>query len=139
MAKIEFMAGLYLSTDGPYLPAHMIDAVLINGAKKSKEGITAKSAAFCSGPALLQYNGPRDAEALWQDENFRFSVPVRVGNARVIRTRPKFDNWSAIITIDFEPSLVNEARIDDWLNKAGSQIGLGDWRPQHGRFYVQRL
>lgn len=38
MAKIEFMAGLYLSKEGPIIPATMIDACVIEAAKKAREG-----------------------------------------------------------------------------------------------------
>jgi hypothetical protein len=117
----------------------MVDAILVAGAKKSKEGMTAKSAVFCTEHAQLEYDGPRSADELWPIESFRLSCPCKVGNARVIRTRPKFDNWSAVVSVKYEPTLVNASRIDEWLNVAGSQIGLGDWRPQHGRFDVQRL
>jgi hypothetical protein len=139
MARLEFMAGLYLAADGPVLTSYMIDAVLVAGAKKSKEGQSAKSAVFCVAHAPLLYDGPRTAEGLWADERFRFSAIVRVQNARVSRTRPKFDAWEAVIAVKYEPSVINLARIDDWLTVAGSMVGVGDWRPQNGRFSVARV
>jgi len=139
MARLEFLAGLYLSADGPIIPSFMIDAILVAGAKKSKEGSSAKSAVFCTEHAPLIYDGPRTADELWADERFHFSSIVRVQNARVARMRPKFDEWSAVVSVKYEPTLVNASRIDEWFVVAGSQIGLGDWRPQHGRFDVERL
>lgn len=139
MSRLEFLAGLYLSADGPVIPSFMIDAVLVAGAKKSKEGSSAKSAVFCTEHASLIYDGPRTADALWADERFHFSSIVRVQNARIARMRPKFDEWSAVVSVKYEPTLVNASRIDEWFVVAGSQIGLGDWRPQHGRFDVERL
>lgn len=138
MARLEFMAGLYMSPDGPVLPNFMIDAILVAGAKKSKEGQTAKSAVFCTAHAPLIYDGPRTADELWKDERFRFSAIVRVQQARVSRTRPKFDKWESVVTVKYEPSVINRARIDDWLTVAGSMVGVGDWRPQNGRFDVSR-
>jgi hypothetical protein len=139
MARLEFFAGLYMGPDGPVLPSYMIDAVLVAGAKKTKEGKIAKSGVFCTEHASLEYDGPRTAEDLWADERFRFSAIVRVQNARVARMRPRFESWQALVKLKFEPTTVNSSRIDNWLEIAGSQIGLGDWRPQNGRFQATRL
>ena len=65
LARIEFLAGLYLGPDGPVIPARNVDAMLINAAKKNREGPLAKSGVFCVGDAPLQYDGPRTAEELW--------------------------------------------------------------------------
>lgn len=139
MAHIEFLASLYMAADGPVIPAEVLDAVLVNGAKKSKEGMTAKSGAFCLEHARLDYDGPRTAEELWADERFRHVALVRVGQARVARTRPYFTAWSAIVSVNIETTIVNPARVDDWMTIAGTQVGIGDWRPQHGRFQANRL
>jgi len=64
---------------------------------------------------------------------------VRVGMARVARTRPVFREWSANVRLHIEPTLVNVARVDEWMRVAGTQIGIGDWRPQYGRFTAERL
>ncbi len=138
MARIEFLAGLYLDESGPILPAYMIEAAILGGAKKSKEGQASKSGCFCLEHARLEYDGPRQANELWEDERFRFSAIVRVQTSRVSRMRPVFREWSAIIDINIEDTLVNPARVDEWLTAAGSQVGLGDWRPQYGRFTAER-
>jgi hypothetical protein len=113
--------------------------MLVKAAQKSREGLAAKSSAFCLAHASLDYDGPRAADELWQDEQFRFSAIVRVGMARVARMRPKFDNWSCVADVNVETTLINPGRVDEWMQVAGTQIGLGDWRPQHGRFTAERL
>jgi hypothetical protein len=139
MARLEFLAGLYMSPDGPIIPSTIIDSLMLKSAQKRKEGPIAKSGCFCLDHARLEYDGPRTAEELWGDERFRFSAPVRVGMARVMRMRPRFDEWSAVVTVNIEDTLVNPAQVDTWMQIAGTQIGIGDWRPQHGRFTVERL
>ncbi len=139
LARIEFMAGLYINDRGPYIPPHVIDSLIVNAAKKSKEGQIAKSGVFCLVPAPLEYDGPRTAAELWADERFRFSAIVRISMARIARMRPRFEQWSAVITLNVEDTVVNPSRIDDWLRVAGQQIGIGDWRPQHGRFTAERV
>lgn len=139
VARLEFTAGLYLDQDGPILPTKMIDGMLLAAAKKSKEGQKAKSGCFCLSHARLEYEGPRTADELWQDERFHFGALVRVQRARVLRMRPIFQDWSAIVSLNIEDSLVNVANVDNWMRVAGTQIGLGDWRPQYGRFSAERL
>lgn len=139
MARIEFLAGLYMSADGPIIPNTVIDGMTVNAAKKMKDGPVAKSGCFCLEHARLDYDGPRGADALWGDERFRFAVNVRVGQARIVRTRPWFQEWSAVITLNIEDTLVNAAQVDRWMSIAGTQVGLGDWRPQYGRFVAARI
>ena len=139
MARIEFLASLYMAADGPILPSYVLDATLINGAKKSKEGMSAKAGAFCLEHARLEYDGPRTADELWADERFRHVALVRVGTAKVVRTRPVFNEWSAVVSVNIETGIVNPARVDDWWAAAGTQVGLCDWRPQHGRFTAVRI
>lgn len=128
-----------MDANGPVLPPNMIDAMTVMAAKKSKEGQSAKSGCFCLNVAKLNYIGPRTADELWANEMFRFSAIVRVGMARVTRMRPIFQEWSADIRLHVETSVVNISRVDEWMHIAGTQIGLGDWRPQYGRFTAERL
>lgn len=139
MARLEFFAGLYMDKDGPILPSMVIDALIVNSAKKSRDGMTAKSGVFCLEHARLEYDGPRTAEELWADESFHFSALVRVGTARVARMRPNFRDWLANVTVNFETSLVNPKQIYEWLVTGGTQVGLCDWRPQYGRFTVSKV
>lgn len=141
VARIEFFASLYMGQDGPVLPPNMIDALIVNAAKKSKEGPSAKSGCFCLNVNRLDYDGPRTVETLWADERFHFSAIVRAGTSggRVSRMRPIFREWTADVRLNVEDGTVNLARVDEWMRIAGTQIGVGDWRPQYGRFTVERL
>lgn len=139
MAKIEFLAGLYMNEQGPILPAVVIDACIIDAAKKSREGVLAKSGFFTVGAAALEYDGPRAGLELWADERFRLSVPVRIQSSRVIRTRPIFPEWAATVTAQYEDSVVNAARVVEWFRTAGVLCGLCDWRPRFGRFQAVSL
>lgn len=139
LARLEFHAGLYISDDGPVIPANVVDACIIDAAKKNREGIVAKSGFFTVGSSPLEYDGPRTAAELWQDERFRLSVPVRIQSSRIIRTRPIFNEWALTCTVQYEDSVVNAATVAGWFAVAGTLVGLGDWRPRYGRFQAQRL
>jgi hypothetical protein len=133
MDRIEFEAGLYMNADGPYIPADNIDSMLLNAAKKLREGPAAK-AGLIARDMRLEYAGPRDVQGLWEEVPRRYKVAVVVRGAKVMRMRPLFREWSGSVTLEFEATLVNLSQLSEWMNVAGTQIGLGDRRPRYGRF-----
>lgn len=140
IAEIEFKASLYMDEDsGPVIPGENIEATLYEAAKITKEGKIAKSACFVPKHAALAYDGPRDADALWQEERFRSCVGVKVQRNRVMRTRPIFKEWSAVIEVQYEDSVVNAEQVERWVHSAGTQVGLCDWRPRCGRFTAEKI
>ncbi|MFC1531145.1 hypothetical protein ACFL5T_02760 [Gemmatimonadota bacterium] len=140
MAHLEFLGSLYVNGDGePIIPDRMLEAVIIEGAKKSKNGPQAKAGVFVMKHAVLDYDGPHDAEGLWEKPEFRLTAGVRVQRARVMRTRPKFDEWAADVEITYNDDVANDTDIVEWLEKAGEVVGLGDWRPRYGRFTVEAM
>jgi len=44
--------------------------------------------------------------------------------------RPEFTEWSCELTIRFNSELLNEEQLVNLINWAGSEVGLGDWRPE---------
>ena len=138
-ARIEFLGGLYVGTDGPCIPGEMIEATLVEAAKKVRRGPQAKAGLLSDGNHRLNYTGPREPDALWAEEEFRLVAGVRVQKSRVMRTRPIFRDWSAEIFVDFLPGQLNPAEITGMIRTAGEVIGLGDWRPRFGRFTAEKL
>ena len=132
MARIEFFAALYMGQDGPVIPARVLEATVVEGARKLKSGKQARH-------ADLIYDGPGTAEELFKHEKFRLAVPVRVGQAKVVRTRPLFDRWSAMIELSYLEDIVNPGDLTSAVRAAGMLVGIGDWRPRYGRFALQDL
>jgi hypothetical protein len=138
LAKLEFQGGLYLDNAlEPCLPGYVIEGALNAAARTQRQGKDAQRGILCDGNFALEYDGPREADALWEDERFRFVQAVRVQSARVMRTRPVFPNWAAIIDIQFRPDVLNKTDILKIVDIAGSDIGLLDWRPKYGRFTAE--
>lgn len=138
MGRREWYGSLYVGADGaPCIPAEMLEAAMVKGAMKEKRGPQAKAGMIVEDNASLLYDGPRDQKALWEDERFRLRVGVKVGQAKVMRTRPRFDGWSAVVSTKFLPSMLNGREVRGFLVAAGQQIGIGDWRPRFGRFTVE--
>lgn len=138
MARIEWHAGLYVNAEGKLIiPSHVVESCIIDGAKKSKLGKQFKSAVFVNDDCLLdvgiKYGKATD---LWNDDRFRDTRGVRVNQARVMRTRPIFHNWSTTISVCFDDEQVNESEVRRAVDDAGSKCGLCDYRPKFGRFEV---
>jgi len=137
VARREWFACLYLMNGEPCIPGEVIEAVLVAGAKKERRGDAAKAGIIVENNSQLLYKGPRKPEELWKDERFRLRVPARLKSQRIIRTRPRFDDWSAEIVVKYLPTLVNPSEVRSFLVTAGEQVGLCDWRPRFGRFVVE--
>ena len=65
--------------------------------------------------------------------------PVIIQRARVMRERPRFDEWGLDFQIEIfddqvKPEVVNEVLVD-----CGKYVGIGDYRPKFGRFMVTKF
>lgn len=142
IARIEFQAGFYADELGrPVIPGEVIEATMINAAKKLKLGQQAKSAIFSSGLWPLIYKGPKTITELLEDPTraFWFTTGVRIQQSRVMLTRPIFRDWELKFEISVNDESMNFSEIKQILDIAGTQIGLCDYRPKYGRFIVQSV
>lgn len=136
LSRLEFLGGLYMGEEGPIIPAANIRGMLIRAARKRKEGKLAESGLFVLEHPYLEYDGPRHPDAMWEDGRFKHEALVVVSRSRIVRTRPIFNEWKLTIKLTYDDQVLNEQQLDEWINIAGHIIGLGDWRPQYGRFSV---
>ena len=136
MSNIEFKAGLYVGVKNEIIiPSRVLESVLVEGAKKSKEGKLALSGMFVDTDAQFEYTGcPMTIDELMNSPDHRICVAVRVGMAKVMRTRPHFKNWTAKFKVSLNDQVANEGQLKRWLEDAGAYVGIGDWRPRHGRY-----
>lgn len=140
LAELEFKGSLYVNEQKqPILPSEGIEAMVVSGAKCNKQGKDAKAAVFCPASSILEYDGPKDIDELWKEDKFRLTAGVKVKQARIMRTRPIFPEWSADIELRYNTGLCNESQIDKWLKDCGEQCGAFDWRPRYGRFEVSKI
>lgn len=137
LAELEFLGSLYLSGGTPCIPGEMLEAALVRAAGQARRAPKARAGLVVRDNPKLDYEGPRDPHALWADAAFRLRAPVRVGMSKVMRTRPMFAAWAAEVAVEFLPELLNAADVRGFLVTAGEQVGIGDWRPRFGRFWVE--
>jgi len=133
---LSWRLGLYYDEEvGPYIPAENVEATLRESAKKNKQGKMVTLGVFVTPDRIpLLYDGSRDADALMQDMNFR---DVKVGviqRARILVCRPRFNHWSIDFTLDFDETVIDRQDVIEIIKRAGSQIGICDYRPRYGRF-----
>jgi hypothetical protein len=143
MARLEWLAGIYRSADDLVIPDYVIESAMIAGAKKSKRGPQAKCGLFFTQHAPLKFDG-KPAEVnddtlagMFDSGDFTHTIGVRVGMAKVMRTRPIFRNWSCIAMAQYDPDVLNLRDIEEIAADAGKLVGIGDWRPKHGRFLAE--
>jgi len=139
MGRIEVLGGLYWSEEyGLHMPGENIEACLIGAAKFKKLGTTFKRAAQVVELAcpLTGTGAPSTPEKIAADDKFKFVKSVKVGTARIMRTRPIFESWATEFTVMYDPGQLQREDIIEAANSAGLMVGLGDWRPRFGKFEV---
>lgn len=141
LAEIEYEAGLYLNPSREVvLPGRLFESMIAEGARKSKEGKLALSGTFVDNDPVIAYDGgPKTLAELKASPAHRLTVNVRVGQAKVMRCRPIFRNVSADFLISLNTDVANEAQLRKWIEDGLNLVGLGDWRPRHGRGSLTRF
>jgi hypothetical protein len=144
----------YLYTDGEHVvmpQENLMVALREAGARLTMNGKrTFKSASqsglvildeFCRfegehGPVsvepLLKIRGESFAKHAEVAESLGFRLFVKrakVGQAKHIRVRPRFDTWSVTGRIEVIDSAIDGSTLQQLFDLAGRYAGLGDWRP----------
>lgn len=112
----------------------MIRAVASNhklkGSRKSAKYVV-PSAIFLPDEIVILTNGdgktPLDD---WETDSRPVVIPSTKG--RIMRHRPRFDQWSATFKIQIDDELLEPDFVQQLIVEAGSQNGLGDFRPEKG-------
>jgi hypothetical protein len=138
LALIEYEAGLYLdSKKQVIIPGRIFEAAIAEGAKIAKEGKLCLSSVIVENDAVITYDGgPLSLDELKVSDDHRLVVPVRVGQARIMRTRPMFANVEAKFVVSLATEIANPAQLKRWIEDCLNLKGLGDWRPRYGRGYL---
>jgi len=67
-------------------------------------------------------------------------VVMPATRGRVLRHRPRLDEWRARFTIEYDPALLKEDEVRRVVDDCGQRVGLLDFRPERkgpfGRFMV---
>jgi hypothetical protein len=136
-AKVDAAARLYSDPDGqPYFPAENLRQAIITAAARQKIGRRAATSDMAGALYLRPDALPLTGD--WQVDERPVVIPATKG--RLVRYRPRFDEWSISGTLAFDERLVDERLVRTCVDEAGMYVGIGDFRPQkkgpYGRFIV---
>lgn len=139
LRRLEFHGGLYLDKNlGPYIPGQNIERALRDAAVVTRQGKNIqRGVVVLTSRARLEYDGPRDADDLWEDKNYVSSASIKVGTSRVIRTRPMFQEWAVSVDLSLDTEIMDRETLEGIVHRAGKSVGLGDWRPRYGKFSAE--
>lgn len=136
LSDLEWEAGAYWQDGlGLYIPAENVEATIRNGAKANKKGKDVEKYVSVTDlyiPFNYGENLPK-AELIKRYE-YRDTRPMVVGRARIMRTRPRFDQWNIAFNISYDETKIDLNTIMDAMENAGNFVGLCDSRPKYGRF-----
>lgn len=146
IARLEWEAGMYHDSDiGPYLPGVNIEVMLRKAGVITKQGTAVTRGVLVPEDRVpLLYDGPRGTngkgvQELWDANLKDYRVVGNQANS-VMRCRPCFrpgGAWEMTVPIVYEPSILDERDLLAIAERAGTMIGLGDYRPRFGRFAVE--
>lgn len=126
---------LYRNSEGMiYQPAEHIFQSMVKGAVAFKfEGKKTYKDVINSGIAITPEDIPLIADSDYEID----ARPVVIQRSRVVRWRPRFNEWKVQFTIDIlDDENISTAVLKDILETAGKTKGIGDYRPRFGRFMV---
>lgn len=136
ISDLEWEAGAYWKDGlGLYIPAENVEATLINGAKANKKGKDIEK--YCDVTDLyipFYYGENLTKEELIANYEYRDTRPMTVMRAKVIRTRPRFDQWEITFNLQYHEDKIDIDTIVNAMEYAGQYVGLCDSRPKYGKF-----
>ena len=140
LRELEAQRALWLDESGaPAIPATAIRAAIEAGARKRKQGPQVRGGLMVLSTAFAYDTEKYGTGVEELGRTTQYTVPVVVQRSRILRTRAKFDMpWSCTFEVDVDDEVIDQSQLLEWLDIAGRQIGLGDWRPEKsgmfGRF-----
>lgn len=124
-----------------YLPGPNIFACIIQAGKYHKNGkskvTTLKSSLIPAGMAVLEVVLPLNTKDFEVDSR---SVVIPANGARIMRHRPRLDQWKLNFTLEVDEVMFDAAFVRLIVEDAGRKVGLGDYRPDRkgpfGKFAI---
>lgn len=141
IAKSSYMLGFYHG-DRVSIPSTNVKATIVEGAKLHKLGSAFNRCVMILADMIpVEHSGPATRELMWETPACVDCRSVKVGQSRLMRYRPRLNDWSLLVEVIFDETMIERAQIIAAAENAGKYIGLGDYRPAKGgpfgRFTVE--
>ena len=143
IAKIEWFTGLYYKANGKengyFIKSECFEGTFTAAAKTFKKGTEFKrSVSIIDNPVLIFPDWQKTPEQLFEIVEYKDYRPVKIGNKKVMRCRPKFNEWSCDVTVLYNDKNIDEEHLKEIILKS-QEFGICDYRPKYGRFNVKFL
>ena len=117
------------------MPAENVEATIINGAKANKKGKDFQKYVNVTDLYIPFYYGENlTKEELISNYEYRDTRPMTVQRSKIMRTRPRFDQWNITFNLMYDEEHIDIDTILNAMEYAGSYVGLCDSRPKYGKF-----
>lgn len=119
-----------------YIPSENLRRAMVNGAAYEKGRGRSTLQKFAAAAIFIH----PDVLTLGVEEYVIDSraVVVPATKGRVVRHRPRLDEWKLKFTLEYDDTLLTERQLRATLDHTGSKVGLCDFRPEkkgpYGRF-----
>lgn len=136
ISDLEWEAGAYWKDGlGLYMPAENVEATIVNGAKVNRKGKDFQKYVTVTDLYIpFNYGENLTKEELIQNYEYRDTRIMTVSRSRVMRTRPRFDQWNITFNLMYDESHMDIDTIVNAMEYAGAYVGLCDSRPKYGKF-----
>lgn len=136
ISDLEWEAGAYWKDGlGLYIPAENVEATIINGAKANKKGKDVQKYVDVVDLYIpLDYGENLSKEQLIQNYEYRDTRIMTVMRSKILRTRPRFDQWKIEFELRYNEEKIDIETIINAIEYAGMYVGLCDSRPKYGKF-----
>ena len=128
---------IYKDENGkPYIPAIHLEQAIVNAAKQIRMKGAGRKTYKDFAKANI-YVVPEKIEI--QGDGYEIDsqyVVIPRNRARVLRYRPRWDNWEATFKLIVLDDTVPSDIIRQILEIAGTRVGIGDYRPRYGLFEI---
>jgi hypothetical protein len=141
IARSEYLLAFYPGASIG-IPTTNLRSAIVAGAKLNKLGSAFnRCLMILSEWVAITHSGPATPDKMWDTPACVDCRSVKVSTARLMRYRPRLNDWSLKVEILFDETVVERAQILAAAQNAGRYIGLGDYRPEKagpfGRFTVE--
>ena len=114
-------------------PGENVKAAIRRAAAFRRIGRRSAVPAFSGGVFILPEMLNFDVRDYVIDER---SVVIKATRGRIMRYRPRLDNWKLCFSIQYDETLLpSDSLIRDVLADAGAKVGIGDFRPEKGGWF----
>ena len=137
LSVLGFYGSLYLVKETIVYPAKCLKAAIVTQAKHFKLGQQAKRAVSILLDAPLEFpNSKKGLDKLY--DLHKYIEPVKVGQAKVVRTRAIFPIWSLEFKIQLVDKILNKQSLKEILEQ-GEFYGSLERRPDFGKYKLVSL